>query len=76
MIDNRLRRERQLTREAKLEAVAIGGMMRVDLTGCREVSAGLHAIQTAASARRVTAEWSSLAGEIDAQISDLLSTLG
>ncbi|AOI96529.1 hypothetical protein WS66_11635 [Burkholderia sp. LA-2-3-30-S1-D2] len=42
--------------------------MRIELAGCLEVSTRLHAIQTAASARRVTAEWGNLAGKIDAQI--------
>nr|WP_244136412.1 Imm75 family immunity protein [Burkholderia sp. BCC0405] len=63
---DRLRREEQLADNAKREAAAIGGMMRVELTGCRVVSACLHSIQTAPSARRVTAEWINLADEIDA----------
>ncbi|MCA8277924.1 putative Immunity protein 75 [Burkholderia sp. AU30280] len=63
---DRLRREEQLADNAKREAAAIGGMMRVELTGCREVFACLHSIQTAPSARRVTAEWVNLADEIDA----------
>lgn len=73
---DRLRREGQLTDNAKSEAAAISGMMRVELTGCRDVSARLHSIQTAPSARRVTAEWVGLADEIDAQINKLLATLG
>lgn len=73
---DRLCRGRQLTEDTKSEAAAIGGMMRVELAGCHEVSARLHEIQTAPSARRVTAEWVSLTKEIDAQINALLSSLG
>jgi len=72
---DRLRRDGQLADNAKREAAAIGGMMRVELVGCREVSACLHSIQTAPSARRVTAEWVNLADEIDAQINKALATL-
>ncbi|MCA7966653.1 putative Immunity protein 75 [Burkholderia cenocepacia] len=73
---NRLRREGQLVGKVKREAAAIGGMMRVELTGCREVSTRFHSIQTAPSARRVTAEWVNLADEIDVEISKVLATLG
>ena len=73
---DRLRREGQLVGNVKREAAAIGGMMRVELTGCREVSTRFHSRQTAPSARRVTAEWVNLADEIDAQISKVLATLG
>lgn len=73
---DRLRREGQLAGNVKREAAAIGGMIRVELTGCREVSARLHSIQTVPSARRATAEWVNLADEIDAQINMVLTTLG
>ncbi|WP_236872904.1 Imm75 family immunity protein [Burkholderia sp. LA-2-3-30-S1-D2] len=65
---DRIRRVRQPTHDEQAEVAAIGGMMRIELAGCLEVSTRLHAIQTAASARRVTAEWGNLAGKIDAQI--------
>ncbi|MCA8092866.1 putative Immunity protein 75 [Burkholderia anthina] len=72
---DQMRRVRQLTHDEQAEVSTLGGMMRVELAGCREVSAGLHAIQTAASARRVTAEWGNLAGEIDAQIKAMIGGL-
>lgn len=65
---DQIRRVRQLSDDEQAEVAAIGGMMRIELAGCRELSTRLHAIQTAASARRVTSEWGNLAGEIDAQI--------
>lgn len=61
-----IRRVRPLNHNEQAEVAAIGGLVRVELAGCREVSARLHEVQTAASARRVTAERGSLAGEIDA----------
>ncbi|WP_241021265.1 Imm75 family immunity protein [Burkholderia sp. Ac-20344] len=69
---DQMRRARQLTHDEHAEVAAIAGMMRVELAGCRQVSARLHAVQTAAAARRVTAEWGKLAGEIDAQIKAVL----
>ncbi|WP_185736067.1 hypothetical protein [Burkholderia stagnalis] len=50
-------------------------MMRVELAGFREFSARLHAIQTAPATRRVAGEWGRLIDEIDAQISQALSSL-
>lgn len=65
---DRIRRVRPLTHDEQAEVATIGGMMRIELAGCREVSSRLHAVQTAAAARRVTAEWGNLAGETDADI--------
>ena len=50
--------------------------LRVDDGAELKPSAHFHSIQTARSARRVTAEWVGLADEIDAQISKVLAMLG
>ncbi|RQY63600.1 hypothetical protein DF110_33425 [Burkholderia stagnalis] len=60
---------------ADINSVATGSMMRVELAGFREFSARLHAIQTAPATRRVAGEWGRLIDEIDAQISQALSSL-
>lgn len=65
----------RMTHEECAECVATGSMMRVELAGFREFSARLHAIQTAPATRRVAGEWGRLIDEIDAQISQALSSL-
>lgn len=69
------RRGLQLTGEDAADVAMVCGARRVELAGYRELAAIWNQKQTAPSAKRVTAEWVSMADEIDGKVTRLLAAL-
>lgn len=69
------KRRRQLTHQDAAEVVMVCSARRVELAGYRNLAARWSQKQTAPSAKRVTAEWVSMADEIDRRVRGLLAAL-